>query len=302
MKRQVCSASIFGLLAIALSCCGGRSEPSRALVGCERGTIEYKDRALDEGEALKLIKTNGEEEKEAMRVLSSLMASYFNDKASLCDLYVQGELSELEYNGRKSRLAERLAASIELNQAFPAHQVRPEELPLYTETLSKLEPGAKAQTVEFSLLVVGEGREIDNGGTLFGGDELRLIIDVDILAYLYVMMIDSSGAMSLLYPTRFGGGENPVQGRVEIPRGESVLVLDENQGKERFLVFVQTEPAKAVEALLSNRQTPTFHPASIGGILWRVAKSRMSLTKNRSPKQFFSHFGQASTVFEIDHR
>lgn len=303
MERRITGILAFSVLAASLCCCGGRSAPSRAAVGCERDKIEYNNRHYTASEALALFRPQGAKENDAVRKISNLVGSQFEAKGSLCDKYVQGELSELEYKARLDRVAERFAAAMRLEGALPAHQIQQVELPLYLETLSKLEPDAKAQSVDLGFHVIAEGREMKTGEVLFRGDEVRLIVEVNILAYLYVFLIDSGGSLSLLYPPGFRSGLNPVQGRVEIPSGETdVLVLDDTQGLERFIVLVETEKSKVIEPMFYNARAPGGNPRAVAEALWRCAKSRLPFTKTGLQNRYSSQFGQASLVFEIEHR
>ena len=207
----------------------------------------------------------------------------------------------LEYADKKERLNEGFAALIELNRKFPAHQVHEAETQLYLETLASLRPDAKPKSAEFSLLVAAQEREINSGDRAFSGNELRLKVEIPMLAYLYVILTDSSGSSFFLYPTP-SNNENPVQGHVEIPGAEAeALVLDDNRGKERILVFVQTQPSPVIQSLLERAHAGGLSAFS-SEILARNARARMPLTKKKSPGSFSSPFGHAGVLFEINHR
>ncbi|MBI5386354.1 MAG: DUF4384 domain-containing protein [Verrucomicrobia bacterium] len=288
---------------ISSSCASVPTPAPTVSGGCAAG-IEYQGRTLDVGATWKLLGINVGTEVKAVREVSDLVQLYMNEAASLCDLHASGKLTAVEYADRRARLTERLAALVTLNRQMPAQQVSQGELPFFSETLHALRPGAPAST-SLRVAVVKGGVPVQNGAAMKSGEGFRIAAEVPSASYFYVVLVDSSGSVSRLYPASLTGTENPVQGRVEIPRlGEREFVLDDRPGTERILVFAQAVRSNAIESMLDEIGSGGKAPADVLGVLTRGVKVRESISTVAAgaSSSVVSAFGQAGYEFVIEHR
>ena len=302
-KRTAVVVLLAGGLA-CLGCAAAQVAPAAPTAGggCQTG-IDYQGRTLDVGATWKLLGINVGTEMKAVREVSDLVQLYLNEAASLCDLHATGKLTAVEYADRRATLAERLARLVAVNRQIPATQVTQTELPFYKETLDALRPGATAST-SFSVQVTSGGRLVQNGSAMKGGEPFRVTVDVPTRAYLYLVLIDSSGVVSRLYPSALTGNENPVQGRIDVPRsGEKEFVLDNRTGTERVLVFVNASRSNAIETMLAEVGAEGSKNTALAGILTRGVKVRETVAQtSSSPGSVTASFGLAAYEFMIDHR
>jgi hypothetical protein len=118
--------------------------------------------------------------------------------------------------------------------------------------------------LRYSLLkFVGENDyvEVDPEITFRSGEKIRLRIQSNDDAYLYVVMQGSSGAWRVMFPAEeFGEGSNRVlAGRVYDIPGRTRLVFDEQAGVEKLFVILTRQPETQMDKLiydLDNRQLP----------------------------------------------
>jgi len=285
-------------------CCAVAPAPAPTISGGCAAGIEYQGRTLDVGATWKLLGINVGTEVKAVREVSDLVQLYMNEAASLCDLHAAGKLSAVEYADRRARLTERLAALVTLNRQMPAQQVSKGELPFFSETLQALRPGAAAPTA-LKVNVVKAGTALQSGVAMKSGEGFRMVVEVASPSYLYVVLVDSSGSVSRLYPTSLTGTDNPVQGKVEIPRaGEREFFLDDHPGTERILVFAQAARSVAIESTLAEVGSAPKASPELLGVLTRGVKVRESISTVAagSSSSVVSAFGQAGYEFVIDHR
>jgi hypothetical protein len=213
-----------------------------------------------------------------------------------------------EYAEVRAALSMRFAALVNVNNAIPAEQVSDEDLPLYKETVAALKkPRAKAAPTKLSLRVISKGQTLGSGAAMNSGDGMRLEVDVPQLSYLYVVLIDSQGSTSRLYPAALTGTENPVKGTVSIPSDPGAeLSLDNNPGKERILAFAQEEQSVAIETTLKevDLEGRAQGPSSTNAVLTRGIGVRKKLQDSAASgaSETMSDFGMAALEFVIDHR
>jgi hypothetical protein len=138
---------------------------------------------------------------------------------------------------------------------------------------SKIVPVAYTQRVplgvRYSVLKrtgAGESLEVDPGSVFRAGDRIRLSIEVNDTAYLYIVNRGSSGAWKVLFPSaEVEGGDNRVERgrRYEIPAGY-VFTFDEQPGVEKLFLVLSRQPETDLENLiysLSQRSAPAAAPA-----------------------------------------
>jgi hypothetical protein len=292
------------------SCAAGPAAAPTVSGGCAPG-IEYQGRTLDVGATWKLLGLTVGSRLEAVHAASEVLQLYLHESASLCDLHAAGKLTAVEYADRRARLAERFAGLVKVNSQVPPAQIPDAEVSLYKETLSMLRPDAPRAEASFRVRVASGGRSLESGAAMKSGEAFRIFVDVPTKAYLYVVLIDSSGAISRLYPAALTGTENPVHGKVEIPRsGEKEFVLDDVPGTERILVFVQSQRSAAIEQALAEVGTSGAVKTAAAMVLTRGVKVRETLGAAAVAKgpgdptttTVTGSFGQAAYEFTINHR
>jgi len=112
----------------------------------------------------------------------------------------------------------------------------------------------------------GESLEVDPGSVFRAGDRIRLSIEVNDTAYLYIVNRGSSGAWKVLFPSaEVDSGDNRVERgrRYEIPGGY-VFTFDEQPGVEKLFLVLSRQPETDLENLiysLSQRSGPAAAPA-----------------------------------------
>jgi Domain of unknown function (DUF4384) len=122
--------------------------------------------------------------------------------------------------------------------------------------------------LRYSLLkYIGESDfvEVDPEITFRSGEKIRLRVQSNDDAYLYVVMQGSSGAWRVMFPAEeFGEGSNRVlAGRVYDIPGRTRLVFDEQAGVEKLFVILTRQPETQMDKLiydLDNRQSPGTKP------------------------------------------
>jgi len=105
--------------------------------------------------------------------------------------------------------------------------------------------------------------EVDPGSVFRAGDRIRLSVEVNDTAYLYVVNRGSSGAWKVLFPApEIQDGSNRVErGRhYEIPAGY-VFTFDEQPGVEKLFLVLSRRPEPDLESLIySLSQRPGAAP------------------------------------------
>jgi hypothetical protein len=110
----------------------------------------------------------------------------------------------------------------------------------------------------------GQGgvHEVDTEDVFQSGDRIRVAVESNDSAYLYVVTQGSSGTWSLLFPSpEIAGGDNRIEKgrRYEIPSGHW-FAFDEQAGQERLFVVLCRGPEQDLEkmiyALRQGREEP----------------------------------------------
>jgi hypothetical protein len=301
------SVGIFvGMVICVQMGCGAGTKGTNPSQGCSSG-IEYQGRSFNLDASYKMLGISVGSQKQAMREVSDTMKIYFEEAANLCSLYDRGELTAAEYSDRRAALSERFATLVSVVSEAPVDQVSEEETPLFVETVTALRKTRPESPTGMTLEVVAEGKVIKSGAVMKSGQGLRLRVDVHQRSYLYVVLVDSSGGISRLYPAALTGTDNPVEGIVGIPADpDAELSLDNKPGTERILAFVQQEKSPAIEtALKAVEMRDAGHGQSTkSDALTRGLGVRKKLQKKGTSTagQIVSDFGMAVTEFVIDHR
>jgi hypothetical protein len=111
----------------------------------------------------------------------------------------------------------------------------------------------------------GEAVEVDADHVFRSGERIRLTIESNDAAYLYIVQRGSSGNWSVLFPSReISGGDNRVErGRIyEIPP-RHWFAFDEQAGEEKLFIVLSRKPEPNLEKMIySIRQGQDSAPAA----------------------------------------
>ncbi|MBM3764959.1 MAG: DUF4384 domain-containing protein [Acidobacteria bacterium] len=124
--------------------------------------------------------------------------------------------------------------------------------------------------LRYSLLLSrnNEGyREVDSATTFRSGDRLKITVESNDEAYLYVIARGSSGLWKVLFPvTEVASGDNLIQPfrRYEVPNGGR-FYFDDQAGEEKLFVVLSRKPEANFEDLIYSVNTPTPAPAKSAG-------------------------------------
>lgn len=94
---------------------------------------------------------------------------------------------------------------------------------------------------------------IKNGSTLKSNDNFKVYIRTTQDCYVYVLMFDSEGKASMLFPG-MGGSNNRVKGNrnYQVPAGNDWFYLDEKTGTETIYVLADINPMTDIDRLLAD--------------------------------------------------
>lgn len=115
--------------------------------------------------------------------------------------------------------------------------------------------------LRYSLLLSrnNEGyREVDSATTFRSGDRLKITVEANDEAYLYVIARGSSGLWKVLFPvTEVASGDNLIQPfrRYEVPNGGR-FYFDDQAGEEKLFVVLSRKPEANFEDLIYTVNTP----------------------------------------------
>ncbi|MEO7145106.1 MAG: DUF4384 domain-containing protein [Bryobacteraceae bacterium] len=110
-------------------------------------------------------------------------------------------------------------------------------------------------------------QEVDPDTVFHSGDKIRLNVEANDSAYLYIVMRGSSGKWQPLFPSpKISGGDNRVErGKLyQIPPGnQGQFTFDENAGEEKLFLVLSRQPEMDFEKLIysigaggANGETP----------------------------------------------
>ena len=107
--------------------------------------------------------------------------------------------------------------------------------------------------------------EVDSDAVFRSGERIRLTIESNDNAYLYIVQRGSSGNWSLLFPSpEISGGNNLIQGgrQYEVPAGHW-FAFDEQAGEEKLFIVLSRPPEPDLERMIySIRQGHPEPPAT----------------------------------------
>jgi hypothetical protein len=103
-------------------------------------------------------------------------------------------------------------------------------------------------------------RDVDPDKTFVSGDRIKLGIESNDTAYLYVVQEGSDGTWDVLYPS---SKQHQVSAgtKVEVPAGAEDFVFDSTPGTERLMVVLSRTPETDLEKLVDSLRNPGARPA-----------------------------------------
>lgn len=122
------------------------------------------------------------------------------------------------------------------------------------------EPVSSAPALSLSSLFLGE-RQIKgrldkillrDGTVLSSGDGIKIVFETSRRAYVYVLLLDSRGQASVVFPNTDIAVAHRVPGgtSVEVPPGKQWFFLDDKRGQETLYVVASLRPLTKVKRLL----------------------------------------------------
>jgi len=300
-SRLLCGAVLVAAATAFPGCPALRPTPEG---GCR--SVEYEGVKVDVDAQYGLFGFKGSGRTQASREVSETMQLYLKESERLCRMYEKGDLSVVDYDAKSNALSMRFADLVRLNKSASSELVQADEQPFYAESLDALKPGATLESAEATLKVFSQGRLLRSGDEMKSGERFHIEIAVPKRAFLYLVLIDSSGQTSRLYPADLTGIENPVQGNIRIPREGGDFQLDDKPGTERLMILVQSTRSRAVESSLAEvgaAGSPSQTILATRGlqVLTRGIQVKQSLAVV-SGSQVASAFGQAAMEFTIKHK
>lgn len=130
-----------------------------------------------------------------------------------------------------------------------------------------LEPEAIPLGLRYSFLKQqGSGTaEVDTATAFRSGERIRLTIESNDSAYLYLVLKGSSGRWSVLFPSsEIAGGDNHIEPghRYTIP-AQHWFAFDEQVGEEKLFILLSRQPQEDIEGLIySLQEAPATQPAA----------------------------------------
>ena len=110
-------------------------------------------------------------------------------------------------------------------------------------------------------------REIDTAAVFRSGDRLKITVEANDDAYLYVISRGTSGLWKVLFPvSEVANGDNFIQPfrRYEVPNGGR-FYFDDQAGEEKLFLVLTRKPEKNFEDLIYNFTQPEAQPVKPAG-------------------------------------
>lgn len=139
--------------------------------------------------------------------------------------------------------------------AQPAPAAAPAPAPAQRPAAAPAPSPAAPLGLRYSILKeAGPGRavEVDPDTVFRSGDRIRLAIQANDAAHLYIIQRGSSGNWSVLFPSpEIDGGSNRIEKdrRVEIP-GRNWFAFDEQAGRETLFLVLARQPEPNLEGMI----------------------------------------------------
>jgi hypothetical protein len=268
-------------------------------------SIAYNNTQYDFKAASELLNLTFASKNEAVAGMSECLRIYLDQAKHLCEEHRTGGLTDDSYARRVNDLGARFGILVALQQRNPAEGVGPATLPFFKEMLEALRE-QDLEPAEFEYRVIAQHGPLTSNSVLRSGDEFHLQIELSKTMYVYVLMLNSRGALMRLYPGDLTGNENPARGHLRIPADPTKnFTLDDQTGTERILLFTQTTPSRAIEQRIRavENRPATLEPADEE--LRRAVGLRGVFVKSSDQAGRMlveSRIGQPAAEFLIDHR
>ena len=155
-------------------------------------------------------------------------------------------------------------------------------------TTAKKSPAPLALGYTLFLQTPQGTQRVNVSHTFRSGDRVRLLVESNRDAYLYIFHQEGGGEATLIFPdARVDGGDNRVAAHVpeEVPPS-GAFVFDERPGEELLTVFLSEQPIPTVPraATLAEQPTFTMSPDALGELLQRAQPSDVDTEKAEGRK------------------
>jgi hypothetical protein len=139
-------------------------------------------------------------------------------------------------------------------------------LPLVQASYGKTKPLG----LRYGFLRKGTGEEYEEvsaDSVFHAGDRIRVSVEANDAAYLYIVMRGSSGTWKLLFPTNeIGGGSNKIESghSYVFPPPPGRFAFDEQKGEEKLCLVLSRQPEPSLEQLIYSLSSgsPSAQPAA----------------------------------------
>jgi len=155
------------------------------------------------------------------------------------------------------------------SEPAPTPAAKPQEIapapPAKEEVATAKEPAAVAMPLRLSMNIIGQRKEPDGsyteilvseGSALRSGDNFQIHLEASRPAYVYILMYDSEGKASQLYPDPKVSQSGSVEGgrKLVVPARDLWFWLDEHTGTETIYVLAADKPMADIRGLMAQME------------------------------------------------
>lgn len=134
----------------------------------------------------------------------------------------------------------------------PAAEPRAEQQPDMARVVPENRPSHLGLRYVVRQVTDNGTRDVDPDKTFFSGDRIKIGVETNDAAYLYVVQQGSDGTWEALYPNTAGQHKVRAMSMVDIPPGNEDFKFDATPGTERLLVVLSRTPETDLERLVES--------------------------------------------------